>query len=55
MGDLLEGIEREKPKGGGQRAIRRTGRALNVHELGECLEGQLPEAFAFAREPFLEG
>jgi hypothetical protein len=55
MGDLLERIEREKPEGGGQRAIRRTGRALDVHELGERLEGQLSEAFALACQPFLEG
>ncbi len=55
MGDLLEGIERKKPQGCGQRPVRRTRHALNVDELGERLERQLSEAFAFAREPFLEG
>jgi hypothetical protein len=54
MGDLLERIERQKPQCGGQRAIRPTLRAVSVDELGERLEGELSEAFAFACEPLLE-
>src|SRR5262249_11700887 len=55
MGGLLERIERKKPQGCGERAVRQTRHALNVDELGERLERQLSEAFAFACEPFLEG
>ena len=54
MGGLLEGIESQKPQGNGQRALRRF-RTLDVDELGERLEHQLPQAFPLPCEPLFEG
>src|SRR4030095_6205740 len=55
VGGSLEGVERKKPEGRGQRPLRGPRYSLDLDELGERLECQFPHAFPLCREPFLEG